>query len=176
MRKWHLAKLIRMVTLTNVRIEFDGLNEELNVSFKLESLNPSFFKKIMSQILDPIPGGGKKFLMLGYLNATSSIQIARVTNISNWYFERVVFPGQRLIFEAPIDARLEIHTGLMSSSILSDTIPCSQLVIEAEPESTSILNEKQQAIEYQNEGVMAMKPQLPRDSAPSNTRLKARTA
>ncbi|MGL6284498.1 MAG: DUF1830 domain-containing protein, partial [Microcoleaceae cyanobacterium] len=58
------------------------------------------------------------------------IQIARVTNLPNWYFERVVFPGQRLVFEALPIALLEIHTGMMASSILSDKIPCDRLRID----------------------------------------------
>jgi tetratricopeptide (TPR) repeat protein len=62
-----------------------------------------------------------------YVNTTSQIQVTRITNIGNWYFERVVFPGQRLVFEAPIEAYLEIHTGMMASSILSNKIPCQQL-------------------------------------------------
>ena len=52
------------------------------------------------------------------------MQVARISNISNWYFERVVFPGQELTFEAPKEAQVEIHTGMMASAILSDTIPC----------------------------------------------------
>jgi hypothetical protein len=63
------------------------------------------------------------------MNTTSQIQIARITNIENWYFERVVFPGQRLVFEALPQAQLEIHTGMMASSILSDMIPCERLSI-----------------------------------------------
>ena len=62
-----------------------------------------------------------------YVNKTSHIEIVRITNISHWYFERVVFPGQRLIFEAPVTAKLEIHTGTAISSILSETIDCSKL-------------------------------------------------
>ena len=61
-----------------------------------------------------------------YVNATSVVQIARITNIPNWYFERVVFPGQRLLFEAPLRAELEIHTGSIPSAILSDRIPCAK--------------------------------------------------
>jgi hypothetical protein len=64
------------------------------------------------------------------VNATSHIQIARITNIPNWYFERVVFPGQRLVFEAMPEALLEIHTGMMASAILSDTIPCDRLQVD----------------------------------------------
>ncbi len=55
--------------------------------------------------------------------------MARICNIPNWYFERVVFPGQRLVFEAPILAQMEIHTGMMASAILSDTIPCDRLAL-----------------------------------------------
>ena len=84
----------------------------------------------MSQILDPLPDGNNNAVLCCYVNATSQIQIARITNISNWYFERVVFPGQRLVFEANIEAILEIHTGMMASAILSDTIPCEKLRLD----------------------------------------------
>lgn len=83
----------------------------------------------MSQILDSLPNGENDSILCCYVNATSAIQIARITNIPNWYFERVVFPGQRLVFEAISQAMLEIHTGIMASAILSDTIPCTRLGI-----------------------------------------------
>jgi hypothetical protein len=83
----------------------------------------------MAQILDPLPSGQANFLLCCYVNASSHIQVVRITNIPNWYFERVVFPGQRLVFEALPQAQLEIHTGMMASSILSDTIPCERLCI-----------------------------------------------
>lgn len=70
-----------------------------------------------------------------YVNATSKIQIVRITNIPNWYFERVVFPGQRLVFESLPTAQLEIHSGMMASAILADTISCDRLRIEAELEA-----------------------------------------
>jgi hypothetical protein len=83
----------------------------------------------MAQILDPLPNGDNKTTLCCYVNATSKIQIARITNIEHWYFERVVFPGQRLVFEAIPEAMLEIHTGMMASAILSDTIPCERLAV-----------------------------------------------
>ena len=86
----------------------------------------------MSQVLDPIPNSQPGPLFCCYVNATSQIQVARITNIPNWYFERVVFPGQRLVFEAMPSAQLEIHTGMMASSIISDTIACEQLSIHTE--------------------------------------------
>jgi Domain of unknown function (DUF1830) len=84
----------------------------------------------MVQILDSIPEGQDDCLLCSYINVTSQIQIARITNIPNWYFERVVFPGQRLVFEALPEALLEIHTGMMASAILSDTIPCHRLRVK----------------------------------------------
>ncbi|NEQ30106.1 MAG: DUF1830 domain-containing protein [Leptolyngbya sp. SIO4C5] len=84
----------------------------------------------MAQILDPLPPESNDKLLCCYVNATSKIQIARITNVPNWYFERVVFPGQRLIFEAFATAQLEIHTGMMASAILSDTIPCTRLLVD----------------------------------------------
>lgn len=83
----------------------------------------------MAQILDPVPLNADSKILCCYVNATSQIQIARICNIPNWYFERVVFPGQRLVFEAMRAAALEIHTGMMASAILSDKIPCDRLQI-----------------------------------------------
>ncbi len=84
----------------------------------------------MAQILDPLPPEQSGKILCCYINATSKIQVARISNIPNWYFERVVFPGQRLVFEAPGKAQIEIHTGMMASAILSDTIPCDRLMLD----------------------------------------------
>lgn len=88
----------------------------------------------MAQILDPLPPEQSAKILCCYVNATSKIQVARISNIPNWYFERVVFPGQRLVFEAPRKAQMEIHTGMMASAILSDKIPCDRLMLN-EPSS-----------------------------------------
>lgn len=88
----------------------------------------------------PLPSEYSKRILCSYVNATSLLQIARIANISNWYFERVVFPGQRLLFEALPDAQLEIHTYEMVSVILSDTILCDRLRIKEESASQHYLN------------------------------------
>ncbi|MCW5315240.1 DUF1830 domain-containing protein [Nostoc sp. KVJ3] len=84
----------------------------------------------MAQILDPLPPEQSGKILCCYINATSKIQVARICNIPNWYFERVVFPGQRLVFEAPRKGQVEIHTGMMASAILSDKIPCDRLMLD----------------------------------------------
>ncbi len=58
-----------------------------------------------------------------HTNVTDRIQIIKITNIPNWYFERIVFPGQRLIFEAAPEAELEIHT----SEVTTILIRCQKL-------------------------------------------------
>jgi len=74
---------------------------------------------------------GKNQILCYYANATHLVQVVRIANIPNWYMERVIFPGQRLMFEAPAEAVLEIHTGMVATAILSDKIPCYVLrVIE----------------------------------------------
>ncbi len=86
----------------------------------------------MPQILDSLSSpDDRNIICCCYVNSTSQIQIARITNIHKWYFERVVFPGQKLLFETLDYGHLEIHTGMMASSILSDKIPCQQLIVTA---------------------------------------------
>jgi hypothetical protein len=108
----------------------------------------------MAQIFDPLPSNADKKIVCCYMNTTSQIQIARITNIPNWYFERVVFPGQRLIFEAMREAQLEIHTGMMASAILSDTFPCSRLQVH-EDLSPAFNPTEEQEIEIRNNRLSA---------------------
>lgn len=80
----------------------------------------------------PVPSIHPKRILCCYVNATSTIQIARIINIPYWYFERVVFPSQRLLFEAHLEAQLEIITSVTAEEILSDKILCQDLrMIEA---------------------------------------------
>lgn len=97
----------------------------------------------MAQILDPLPPDQSDKIFCCYVNATSKIQIARISNIPNWYFERVVFPGQRLVFEAAEQAVLEIHTGMMASAILSDNIPCDRLCINEDSTVSVDMNQSE---------------------------------
>lgn len=96
----------------------------------------------MAQILDSLPPEQSARTLCCYVNATSKIQIGRISNIPNWYFERVVFPGQRLVFEAPLEGHLEIHTGMMATAILSDTIPCERLCISEEGSFSVEINQE----------------------------------
>lgn len=84
----------------------------------------------MEQIPYPPSEHGEQILC-GYVNASNAIQVIRITNIPNWYFERVIFPGQRLWFKALPNADLEIYTGTTASAVLADKIHCHYLQIQA---------------------------------------------
>ncbi|NET35082.1 MAG: DUF1830 domain-containing protein [Cyanothece sp. SIO1E1] len=63
-----------------------------------------------------------------YANITNQIQIVRIANVENWYYERVVFPGQRLLFKALQQSELEVYTGADQTMLLAQ-IPCEQLQV-----------------------------------------------
>ncbi|MEZ2227496.1 MAG: DUF1830 domain-containing protein [Microcoleus anatoxicus] len=69
-------------------------------------------------------------ILCWYINTTNKIQIARITNIPDWYFERTVFPGERLLFEAPQHAELEVSRSTESGAIVCDRIGCDRLQVE----------------------------------------------
>ena len=84
--------------------------------------------------LNSLPPEATEHVLCYYINATSQLEVARITNIPNWYFERVVFPGQRLLFEAPRWAELEIYTAQLPSAMLLDKISCERLRVKEETE------------------------------------------
>ncbi|ABW30268.1 DUF1830 domain-containing protein [Acaryochloris marina] len=65
-----------------------------------------------------------------YCNPSPRVQVVRITNIKNWYFERVVFPQQTLVFDAPRTAHLEIHSSEIATAIQVDCIPCRRLAVK----------------------------------------------
>jgi hypothetical protein len=70
-----------------------------------------------------------------YVNKTDKLQVGRIVNIPNWHFERVILPGQRLLFEAQVAGLLEVHVITNASTSLLSTIPCPDLQI-----STDLIN------------------------------------
>lgn len=66
------------------------------------------------------------FTLCCYINRTDKIQIGRIANIDQWYFEKVIFPQQRLLFDAPPEAELEIYT---SDKGETTRISCDNLLV-----------------------------------------------
>lgn len=83
----------------------------------------------MTQILDAFKADRSRKTLCNYVNVTNEILIARITNIPGWYFERVVFPREYLLFEAPPEATLEIYHGEISGVTLLDKIACDRLQV-----------------------------------------------
>jgi hypothetical protein len=83
-------------------------------------------------MLNSLLADSSTYILCCYVNVTNQIQITRISNIPGWYFERVVFPGQRLYFEAPQEAHMEFHTYVMASAVLSDRIPCERLQVHCD--------------------------------------------
>ena len=69
-------------------------------------------------------------ILCWYLNTTSQVQIARITNIPNWYFERTVFPGERFLFEALPEAQLEVCRSTEAGGIVCERTLCDRLRVE----------------------------------------------
>ncbi len=62
-----------------------------------------------------------------YTNKTPQLQIIQIVNIPGWFFERVVFPKQRLVFEAPIEAEVEVYSSQSGHGFLMEKIPAIHL-------------------------------------------------
>lgn len=106
-------------------------------------LLPTYSQLIaMAQTLAPaqksLASQGDREILCLHVNTTRKIQIIRIPNIPNLPLERVVFPGQHLMFEAIPEAKLEICT----SETVTILVPCQQLRV------TEIFTEQQTSSKY----------------------------
>ena len=83
----------------------------------------------MTQVLNRLPDKYGLNILCSYKNKTSTVQIVRITNIHNWYFERVVFPGELVLFKTLTEAILEIYSSDNITTILSDSFLCERLKV-----------------------------------------------
>jgi Domain of unknown function (DUF1830) len=67
-----------------------------------------------------------------YANFSDGIQMARISNLQHFNFEKVVFPGERLLFEAASDAQLEIYISQTGRESLLEKISCDRLQVSEE--------------------------------------------
>jgi Domain of unknown function (DUF1830) len=74
-----------------------------------------------------VPSDSTDRILCYYANATNELQRVCIKNSSNGCFERIIFPGQRVFFEARPDALLEIHARTSANTTLLDQIPCHHL-------------------------------------------------
>lgn len=83
----------------------------------------------MNQFLNRLSDKCGLQILCSYKNKNPTMQIVRITNIPNWYFERVVFPGELLLFEALPEAVLEIYIGEEARPILDNRFLCDWLKV-----------------------------------------------
>ena len=65
-----------------------------------------------------------------YTNSTSKIQIIRITKTDKLNLEKIIFPRQRILFEATIEGQLEIHTSQAGEKRITQIVPCQNLRAE----------------------------------------------
>ena len=83
----------------------------------------------MVQPSSSLPADWSDRILCYYENSTNQVQLTRIINIPNWLYERTVFPGQRLLFEAMPDALLEVHACTVPTTLLQ-AIPCLKLQVK----------------------------------------------
>lgn len=64
-----------------------------------------------------------------YVNSTSKTQLIQVTNGQKIYWERIIFPQQRILFEAVPEFKLEIQNNQLENIRVTKTIPCQDLKV-----------------------------------------------
>ena len=67
-------------------------------------------------------------ILCTYKNVSSSWQIIKITNFPNFVWEKTVFPGQEIVFEASLQAKLKVFSADNITAVLTDTISCQKLV------------------------------------------------
>ena len=80
----------------------------------------------MTQIFFPQNSNIDSQELYCYTNQTGKIVIVKIRGLDDRHCERVVFPGEKFLFEAKDDCELAISYQ-PSIGIVEDTIPCSQL-------------------------------------------------
>jgi hypothetical protein len=69
-------------------------------------------------------------ILCAYTNTTTQLQSIGIVNSPECQFERMVFPGERLLFEAKPDADLEVRTSYLGQGILIKKILALHLKVQ----------------------------------------------
>ena len=71
-----------------------------------------------------------------YQNHSPKIQIIRSAEgqrpQSPWHLERVIFPGQRLMFEAPERSKIRVFSSDPAGMLVDDTVPCDRIQVQGQ--------------------------------------------
>lgn len=81
-----------------------------------------------------------KHVLCYFANPTSNILILRSAHRQSQTFERIVFPGERLFFEAGSRDSLEVYQSGSSGLDLVETMRCDRLQVNADNHSPQKLS------------------------------------
>lgn len=84
----------------------------------------------MPPTIDSSGSQATKRVLCYYANLTEHLQILKSAHREIWAFERVVFPGQRLFFEAIPTAHLEIYEVQASGLSLMERNRCDRWKVQ----------------------------------------------
>jgi hypothetical protein len=69
-----------------------------------------------------------------YQNHSPKIQIIRSAETERqqlpWHLERVIFPGQRLMFEAPKQSKIQVYSSDPAGMLVDDTVSCDRIRVQ----------------------------------------------
>ena len=84
-----------------------------------------------------------------YMNATNQIQMVRIPGLTNdHHSEKMIFPSERILFEANPDATLEVYHGA-DIDTQPEQIPCINLrMVERSGQSIATLSDVDKDKEY----------------------------
>ncbi len=71
-----------------------------------------------------------ELLLCYYANQTQQLQVIKITDRSDLSFERVIFPGQRLMFRALSTSQLQVYSRTTIAALTQETIPCQDLQVK----------------------------------------------
>lgn len=73
-----------------------------------------------------------ELLLCYYANQTQQLQVIKITDKPDLNFERVIFPGQRLLFQAPSTSQLQVYSQTAFATLTQESIPCQDLQVKAD--------------------------------------------
>jgi Domain of unknown function (DUF1830) len=78
------------------------------------------------------------YIRCNYVNKSTQLQVARISNIPGWRLEEIVLPGGELTFEALSNARLEVYANKSGVVTQIKEIPCSNIGASAKKSRLTI--------------------------------------
>lgn len=70
-------------------------------------------------------------ILCAYQNSSMNWHIIKITNIPRYYYEKVILPGQRVIFQASVRAKLKVFSTENTTLMLMDTIACPKIRVNS---------------------------------------------